>query len=510
VDKPNTITWGTEDYKYQSKSDEDKFKEFKAFLEQHPEEINYLKTFLPSTCFNSNSNSIVNIVDSEIKKLIKSKDRHYRQYIYGFYNDIKDFIPIKQFYEVYNMAEGWEHNCHPLVNWNLLANMMYNRCAISNNNKDIFPARFILPSRPRYKIKVNNNFDKLYYDIRNPKNLDSIIFKLESKLKFLGFINIKYFYEKTKQFRNWIIFIFKNEFESNNPTLMDYISGEIPKYILVNFKLEQVNNGSLFGKIGVTYEELKDFKMKSKLKHIFLYNFKDDKTNFFIRTKELSDYDINRYNMEEYEIDYKKSNDSNRSYFSNGGNLNNHKKPITIKLNLSNTIHLFNDNLSNNVYNSYLNLHLSNYVLNIKNEEKFQIFRILYKYLLISSNELSYRTLIDKKTYDNYLITKYKPLHYKYYTLYETLIKFNIFHNINKNDNILNIGTNLTPIEIIKNNNYKINKIKCIIFKPKIIYLKNESKTILNYIKNFKKIYDLDVIFFTEQIEKILDIDIKI
>ena len=509
----NNITWGTEDYKYQkSKSDEDKFKEFKTFLKQHPEEINYLKTFLPSTCFNSNGNSngnVVSIIDDEIIKLIKSKDRQYRQYIYGFYNAIKDFIPIKQFYEVYNMAEGWKHNCHPLVNWNLIANMMYNRCAISNNTQDIFPARFILPSKSRYKIKVNNNSDKLYYDIRNPKNLDSIIFKSDSTLNFLGFINIKYFYEKTKQFRNWIIFIFKNEFENNNPTLMDYISGEIPKYILVNFKFEQINNGSLVGKLGVTYEELKDFKMKSKLKKIFLYKFKNDKTNFFIRTKELSDYDINRYNMEEYEIDYKTSIDSNRSYFSNGGSLIKQNNKFTIKLNLSNNINLFNDKLSNNTYNSYLNLHLSKYVLNIKNEDKFEIFRILYKYLLISSNEISYRTLIDKKTYDKYLITKYKPLHYKYYTLYETLIKFNIFYNINKNDNILNIGTNITPIEIIKNNNYKINKIKCIIFKPKIIYLKNESKSILNYIKNFKKIYDLDVIFFTEQIEKILDIDIK-
>ena len=503
------ITWGTEDYKYQSKSDEDKFKEFKEFLEKNPEEIKYLKTFLPNACFNINSNGNVNIVDSEIKKLIKNKDRQYRQYIYGFYNDIKDFIPIKQFYEVYNMAEGWEHNCHPLVNWNLIANMMYNRCAISNNTQDIFPARFILPSRPRYKIKVNNNSDKLYYDIRNPKNLDSIIFKLDSKLKFLGFINIKYFYEKIKQFRNWIIFIFKNEFESHNTTLLDYISGEIPEYILVNFKFEQVNYGSLNGKIGVTYEELKDFKMKSELKQIFLYNFENDNTNFFIRTNMLSKYDIDRYNMKEYKIDYKTSTDSNRSYFSNGGNLNKHNKQINIKLNFSNNINLFNDILSNNTYKSYLDLHLSKYVLNIKNEDNFEIFRILYKYLLISSNEILYRSLINKKTYDKYLITKYKPLHYKYYALYETLIKFNIFHNINKNDNILNIGTNLTPIEIIKNNNYKINKIKCIIFKPKIIYLKNESKSILNYIKNFQKIYDLDVIFFTEQIQKILDIDIK-
>ena len=179
---------------------------------------------------------------------------------------------------------------------------------------------------------------------------------------------------------------------------------------------------------------------------------------------EVSKEDETKYNMEEYKIDYKTSNDNKRSYFSNGGSLVKQNKKISIKLNLSNNINLFNDTLSNNTYNLYLYLHLSKFNLNIKNENKFEIFKILYKYLLISSNEISYRNLIEKKTYDKYLITKYKPLHYKYYTLYETLIKFNIFHNINKNDNILNIGNNLTPIEIIKNNNYKINKIKFIIF----------------------------------------------
>jgi len=506
----SNIKWGTEDYNYhKTKSDDEKFAEFTKFLEEYPEEINYLKTFLPSTCFNSDSNgNVINIIDDEIINLIKSKDRKYRQYIFGFYNDVKKFIPLKQFYEIYNMQEGWKHNCNPLVNWNLILNMLNSRCSIYNDDV-IFPARFILPSIAT--IKINNNSDKLNYDIRNPTNLKSFIFILNSKLKlkFVGFLNIKYFYENTQQFRNWILLIFKNEFESNNSTLMDYISGEISEYIIVNFKFEQVNIGSLVGKIGVTYEELKDFKLKSRLKQIFLYNFNDvndNKTTFFIRSNILSDNDKSKYKMEDFDINYLNSNSNfDRSYFSIGGSNNNLKiNPMFI-----NIINIFNDKLSNNTYNSYLNLYLSKYVFNIKHENKFEIFRILYKYLLISSNETSYRSLIDKKTYDKYLITKYKPLHYKYYALYETLIKFNIFHNINKNDNILNIGNNLTPIEIIKNNNYKINKIKCIIFEPKIIYLKHESNSILNYIKNFKNIYDLDVIFFTEKIEKILNIDIN-
>ena len=506
----NNIKWGTEDYKYYAdKSDDDKLKDFIHFLANKPTELQNLKTFLPSKCFHSSGK----INSEEILELIKTKDRKYRQYIFGFYNDIKDFIPVKQFYEIFNMQEGWNKNCHLLVNWNLIANMMYSRCSISNNTSDnMFPARFILPSSSRSKVK-NNNSDKSYYDIRNPSNLKSIIFSLKSKLIFIGFINIKYFYEKTKQFRNWIMLIFKN-LDNLNPKLMDYITGEIPKYIIVNFKFEQVNIGSLLGKIGATYEELKDFKTKSedKTKHekgkIFLYNFIGNKNTFFIRQKKLLEYEKNIFNMEEYSILYKPSQSNNRSYFdiaNGGGNIEKYK----INFKLLNNIDLFNDKLSNNIYKKYLNLRLSKFISNIKNEQNFEIFKVLYKYLCISSNELIYRTLINKHYYNKYLITQYKPLHYKYYTLYETLIKFDIFNNINKNDNILNIGTNLTPIEIIKNNNYKINKIKCIIFKPKIQYLKGESKDILNYIENFKKIYKLDIEFFTSKIENILDIDIQ-
>jgi len=45
-----TIKWGTKDYFYH-KNNEFNLEEFKSWVEQNPDEIEYLKTFLPEDCF---------------------------------------------------------------------------------------------------------------------------------------------------------------------------------------------------------------------------------------------------------------------------------------------------------------------------------------------------------------------------------------------------------------------------------------------------------------------------
>ena len=69
--------------------------------------------------------------------------------------------------------------------------------------------------------------------------------------------------------------------------------------------------------------------------------------------------------------------------------------------------------------------------------------------------------------------------------------------------NILLFGLQITPIEFIKLNNYKINKINIVI--PDFIVEKNKNIYIkwINYINLIKKIYDIDIINFKENLYKL-------
>ena len=506
----NNIKWGTLDYNYHKNNNFD-YEKFNTFVKDNNNEIEYLKTFLPDNCFDENNK----LNEDNIKHLANNHNREFRQYIFGFGDDVIKFAEHKQFYEIYNKEFSTKNVCDPLINWTLILNFFSNRCAMSNN-KITFPIRFILPLNSR-NILSDDKLETVY-NIKHPRKLDKI-FENNSTLLFIGFLNIKYVHKYYKQFRNWILPIFHNT-NTEDSTITEYISGITPKYLIINYTFDKVNIGSLIGKFNITYSELKDFIFKQKNKEIIIYDSTINENVLFIRQPpELTANEMSKLKVKLSKISYSPNQskiEKSRSILSSqiwrpestfvkphqqfvGGNIEKYK------IKFENKINLFLDKLSGGIFKKYISLRDSPDLLNHTNEELINNWTVLYKYLCVSSNEVILLNIKNKHYFDKYLITQYKPLHYKYYTLYETLINFNIFKNINKNDNILNIGTNLTPIEIIINNNYKINKFKCIIFEPKIQYL-NE---MFDYIDKFKNIYNLDIELFTSKIETLLDIDIK-
>ena len=178
-------------------------------------------------------------------------------------------------------------------------------------------------------------------------------------------------------------------------------------------------------------------------------------------------------------------------------------------------IDLFNDKLSNSIYKKYYSLRLGKILLNnlILRSVLLSIIRncvsILYKYILIMYNPLFTIILNDYNYFKKYLIVKYKPIYYNYYDYNEIFIKFNILKNITKNDNILIIGPEATPIEVLKNTNYKINNITYILYYNKDIYTSINIKYTTDYFENLKHIYNINFIYFKEKIEKLLDFDVE-
>ena len=269
----NNIYWGTKPYSYNK---ENKFdvEKFYTFITTQPNERNFVKTFLPSSCFNTTVEGKIGDLKPEtelkieILALVNDNNRQHRQHIFGIYDDVKPFIVQRQFYEIYSMNDGSSftkglssHNCHPLVNWTNFLNMLYSKCAIYNtdyDNKDniTFPIRFILPKTYKNVIfakdedftEINNTTDMR--SIRQLKNIFNTDNDTTPQLTFIGFITIKFKYkinkdkDNTFQFRNWILLVFRNE-ETHNFSLVDYITGELPKYLLLNYNFEQVNTGSL-------------------------------------------------------------------------------------------------------------------------------------------------------------------------------------------------------------------------------------------------------------------------
>ena len=549
----NNIYWGTKTYEYK-KNKKFNFEEFYNFITTHINELEFIKTFLPSSCFNKQELKTKDELKPIIDSLVHSNDRTHRQYIFGIKDDVKEFITHKQFYEIYSMNDGSSYNlheksynCHLLANWTIFLNMLYSKCATYNNdsiNDDTdtnikFPIRFILPdtyqnlliSKNLNNIESNaqvsdyeNNIDKKHYkinknkfifednqDIRSIKIFSNIFNKDNKlKLKFVGFINIKYNYKQTNQYRNWILLIFKNE-ENKNFSLVDYITGELSSYILLNYKFEHVNTGSLTKKISITYEEFKNFILYSEKQKIYLYIYKDNKT-LFIKNTLLTKKQMEINNIKLFNLELIEGSKSKQLFiptqFSYKGGYNNIVNKINIKT--STYINLFDDKLSNGIFNQYYNLRLSyDIIYLIKREGLIKIINSLYKYLLVSTNEIILSNKYEQNYFNKYLITKYHPLYYKYYFINEIFIKFNILNNIKKNDTILSIGNNLTPIEILKYNNYKIKNIKCIIYEVKDSYLKEQTKEQKKYSEIVKNIYDIDFIYFTDKIEKLLDIDLE-
>ena len=502
------IKWGTKDYIY-NRDNKFNFEEFRDFVNINPNEIEYLKTFLPNNCFilDSLNNEILN--EYEIKQLSRNKDRKHRQYIFGFGEDVSKFSFFKQFYEIYNKEFSQNHFCNNLVNFTLLLNTIYNRCAIQNQDV-IFPVRFILPNFDRniYKRQLSDNKKEIYYDIKKPRKLIEL-FNLNSELIFKGFINIKYFHEKQNQLRNWILFIFLNKNSKNN-SIINNLSGQIPNYIIINYTFDRVNNGVLTGKFSVTYSELKDFVIKKDKMKIKIYTSVLNENILFIRQyPELTLDEMKKYKVKTSDITLEHIEELGRGVFKHtfqnivqtGGNIFLSNIKIYKKANIS----LYN-NLENTYFEKFIDYKTLKIFFNSSAKTIFNKTLEFYKYILVSSNEIIFSNLLNKDYYNKFLITKYHPLYYKYYQYNEILINFNIFSDINKNDNILTIDTSFSILELIKNYNYKLKNITSIIYNFKDLIDKEK----IQYIKDFNNIYqNLDIIYFNDKINKILDTDIK-
>ena len=504
----SSIKWGSKPYKY-NRDKEFNFNEFNNFVKNNPNEINYLKTFLPEDCFDKNDE----LIEDKIQELFDTNDRIHRQYIFGFGENVFDYSKYKQFYEIYNKEFSQNHFCNNLVNFTLLLNTIYNRCSISND-KVVFPVRFILPSHERniYKPKKEKS-NTTYYDIKKPKKITDL-FNKDSTFVFKGFINIKFFHTETKQFRNWILFIFLNT-NDNNDSIINDLTGQIPKYILINYTFDRVNNGLLTGKFSVTYSELKDFIIKKSKNKLLIYTSILDNKVLFIRPYPLltkTEMELSKVKLSD--ITFQKIEELSKTLFKHTIEQSGGKKILNINninIKTSNTITLLdsiNDTINgkdtkNTSFDTFIKSKLSNIFINTEFINIFNKTLEYYKYLLVSSNEIIFLKLLNKDYYNKFLITKYHPLYYKYYKYNEIFINFNIFNTINKNDNILNVDTDLSILELITNYNYKIKNIKCILYFSKDFKIDDEK---LNYINIFKSLYhNLDIVYFRDTIYKLLN-----
>ena len=492
------------------------------FFNTNPNELEFAKTFLPEDFFIGLNNDNIRL---KLKNLILKNDRKMRQYVFGFYSEKKynKIRPLTPFlYETSNILIPKDSNksCNFLINWNIISNLLFCRCAISNN-QTLCSTRFIISDTEETKLlkNIDNDGNKtIEFELKNPP---PILDLFNSNCIFTSILTIKYFHEESNTFRVWFLYIFKN---NNCQKTTDFISGIRDTYFIVNSNLKFVNKGQLFQRHNVTHSELSffiNFNKKNKEKiyfyNIYLYN----NTIFISSYNDLNDIKkypiLSNLQMKRIDINTKPYFTKNKEYPTNtfiikeintlmvGGNINNLYK-ITTTTN-DKLFYNININIAGINYLNYINktyklteLHIKN---NIEYKKKYELVsNILYDYLLISNDNIYIISNVFKKINKNYVITNYIPLSNYYYNYVEIFNKYKLL-NINKNDNILLFGLQITPIEFIKLNNYKINKINIVI--PNFIVEKNKNIYIkwINYINSIKKIYDIEIINFKENLYKL-------
>lgn len=243
---------------------------YDAFFKD-PKEVAYARTFLPQTYFLEDGNIDI----AQIKKLITENNRDFRQFVFGFFDTpkFKEIYNLRPFlFEVGGMQQSIDRkvSCHPLVNWTLLLNLLYCKCAIANSKID-FPVRFILPKESYTKVgddyldKNKNHVKQIV--LRDKIGLTDLFNNSpedQSKLsaELLGILTIKYFKEnfktKYRELRCWFLFIFSNN-DFINKSRRDLISGLHEKIFLVNATLQMVNRGSIAERHNITHTELTFF-----------------------------------------------------------------------------------------------------------------------------------------------------------------------------------------------------------------------------------------------------------
>lgn len=193
------IKWGVKDYEYH-RDNKFNLEQFKLFLGNNPDEVHNLRTFLPDNCFNEDGSLNFDVIN----ELAQKHDRNHKQYIFGYSEDIAKYAEFKQFYELFNMDFSEDSDsCDMLVMWNMISNLFFNRCAISNDDIP-FPVRFVIPHKDFNQIsgkQLEYQFNLRKTGLINPFTTED--------LQFIGFISIKYYYKPLGQFRTWFYFYFQ-------------------------------------------------------------------------------------------------------------------------------------------------------------------------------------------------------------------------------------------------------------------------------------------------------------
>jgi len=306
--------------KYQSSitkdSNETYITRLKKFFYDNPDEELYARTFLPESCFD-NVDGKFTINFDKVKELLKSGDRDFRQFVFGFYSDsiLDNIRQLKPFlYEAGGMIykDNYNSSCNQLVNWSLFLNMLYCRCGVSNT-EPLCPARFNITLRSSLSTSlsrksitkqnttkntnesfhktVQDGYETITFDIRDKLPLTDIFDgEPDTNAEFMGIIAIKYYHEETNEVRIWYFFVFKNN-DLTNSSRQNTNTGVRDKVILCNYRLRQINMFALFEKHNVTHYEL--------LHYINLANKKTPGSRTLYFYKSLSTYHQDKQNKTE-------------------------------------------------------------------------------------------------------------------------------------------------------------------------------------------------------------------
>ena len=502
------IKWGSKSLKYY-KEDKDDFEDFKTFVVNNSSETLFLKTIFPRNCFDNTGN----INWDELEQLYKDPRHYHRQFFFGFGEDISAFKPFKKVYEVMNMNFGNLKNCSELINWTIFLNFFYTKCAIALGTQIPSSIRMILPKKDFTIIKLDSTHNtppNYIVNIRGTRQVSGL-FTPKSKLKFIGFINIKFVHDQNPNnvsFRNWTLFVFHNP-DITDYTFIDFLTGNGNSYPILTNSMNICNTGSILEHDSITYEELKHFNNVLVKEGLTFYMSQIDNITMFISKVDNLDTDpyysslkLAKITLSKDVNPLKSAHRYSRGYSilsgsritsQSGGSINfkyNQKKSID----MNNTIDI-------GLFNKYLDTTII--IDEFPKKLRYECYKKIYKFLLISADEITYNFLNTEDTTTKYNIAKYitlenklfSPVSYKFYSLYEILKSFNLFKIVNNKNSILNIGYNLSVVEILNLYNYKINNVDCIIPNSTENYYKYTTDKWKKYIQNMKTTYNFNLVF---------------
>lgn len=492
-------------------------------------EVAFARTFLPNSgkynCFLEDGN--INM--EQVKRLIIENNRDFRQFVFGFTNN-KTFEKIRELRPFLFEAAGMQQsinrivNCSPLVNWTLLLNLLYCKCAIANSKVN-FPVRFLIPNESYTKVcddylDENKNLVKeivlrdkigLVHLFNNlPRETNSISNNTLDKLgsELVGILTIKYCKYNEKQnnleLRCWFVFIFKN-YEKTDDKITNYLSGMREDLFLTNSFLQFINKGSIVERHNVTHSELAFFYSMIEKKQLYVYASNSDRfTLFFSKLPDIGDtlglinVDIQNppqltnsqklYPSKIFKIIYHIN--MSETMLKGGYITSIEKIKLETKLLSNPTLNIFfsDEYICGNFYNKFQNQILKITKYNIKDVYKF--FEPLYDYLIVEPRNIKF-SYLDLELPNKSTITKYKPISNVFYMINELLNKYKIY-NSTKHSRIQYIGTNIGFIESIVFNNYKIQNINAIL-TVNHNYYKNIEKNWKLILNNAEQIYKIDL-----------------